>query len=129
MILLSGFAGLALLLASIGVYGVLSYSVALRTNEIGIRMTLGAEKRSVFRMVIAQGLRLALVGLAIGAIAALILTRVLSSFSHLLYGVGAGDPLTFLAVSLVLLVVVVFACYIPARRAMRVDPMTALRYE
>jgi ABC-type antimicrobial peptide transport system permease subunit len=129
MILLSGFAGLALLLASIGVYGVLSYSVALRTNEIGIRMTLGAEKRSVFRMVIAQGLRLALVGLAIGAIAALILTRVLSSFSHLLYGVAAGDPLTFLAVSLVLLVVVVFACYIPARRAMRVDPMTALRYE
>jgi ABC-type antimicrobial peptide transport system permease subunit len=129
MILLSGFAGLALLLASIGVYGVLSYSVALRTNEIGIRMTLGAEKRSVFRMVIAQGLRLALVGLAIGAITALILTRVLSSFSHLLYGVGAGDPLTFLAVSLVLLVVVVFACYIPARRAMRVDPMTALRYE
>jgi ABC-type antimicrobial peptide transport system permease subunit len=108
---------------------VLSYSVALRTNEIGIRMTLGAEKRSVFRMVIAQGLRLALVGLAIGAIAALILTRVLSSFSHLLYGVAAGDPLTFLAVSLVLLVVVVFACYIPARRAMRVDPMTALRYE
>jgi ABC-type antimicrobial peptide transport system permease subunit len=129
MILLSGFAGLALLLASIGVYGVLSYSVALRTNEIGIRMTLGAEKRSVFRMVIAQGLRLALVGLAIGAITALILTRVLSSFSHLLYGVGAGDPLTFLAVSLVLLVVVVFACYIPARRAMCVDPMTALRYE
>ena len=129
MILLSGFAGLALLLASIGVYGVLSYSVALRTNEIGIRMTLGAEKRSVFRMVIAQGLRLALVGLAIGAIAALILTRVLSSFSHLLYGVGAGDPLTFLAVSLVMLVVVVSACYIPARRAMRVDPMTALRYE
>src|SRR6201987_3128350 len=129
MILLSGFAGLALLLASIGVYGVLSYSVALRTNEIGIRMTLGAEKRSVFRMVIAQGLRLALVGLAIGAIAALILTRVLSSFSHLLYGVGAGDPLTFLAVSLVLIVVVVSAFYLPARRAMRVDPMTALRYE
>jgi putative ABC transport system permease protein len=129
MILLSAFAGLALLLASIGIYGVLSYSVALRTNEIGIRMTLGAEKRTVFRMVIAHGLRLALVGLAIGAVAALTLTRVLSSFSHLLYGVGAGDPLTFLAVSLVLLVVVVSACYIPARRAMRVDPMTALRYE
>ena len=129
MILLSAFAGLALLLASIGVYGVLSYSVAQRTHEIGIRIALGAEKRSVFRMVIAQGLRLALVGLAIGAIAALILTRVLSSFSHLLYGVGAGDPLTFLAVSLVLIVVVVSACYIPARRAMRVDPMTALRYE
>jgi putative ABC transport system permease protein len=129
MILLSAFAGLALLLASIGVYGVLSYSVAQRTHEIGIRMTLGAEKHSVFRMVIAQGLRLALVGLAIGAIAALILARVLSSSSHLLYGVGAGDPLTFLSVSLVLIVVVVYACYIPARPAMRVDPMTALRYE
>jgi predicted permease len=129
MILLGAFAGLALLLASVGIYGVISYSVTQRTHEIGIRMTLGAEKRTVFRMVIVQGLRLALAGLAIGAIAALILTRVLSSFSHLLYGVGAGDPLTFLAVSLVLLVVVVSACYIPARRAMRVDPMTALRYE
>jgi putative ABC transport system permease protein len=129
MILLGAFAGLALLLASVGIYGVISYSVTQRTHEIGIRMTLGAEKRTVFRMVIVQGLRLALAGLAIGVIASLILTRVLSSFSHLLYGVGAGDPLTFLAVSLVLLVVVVSACYIPARRAMRVDPMTALRYE
>jgi predicted permease len=129
MILLGAFAGLALLLASIGVYGVISYSVTQRTHEIGIRMTLGAEKRTVFRMVIAQGLRLAVAGLAIGAVAALILARVLSSFSHLLYGVGVGDPLTFVAVSLVLMAVVVSACYIPARRAMRVDPMTALRYE
>ena len=129
MILLGTFAGLALLLASIGAYGVISYSVTQRTHEIGIRMTLGAEKRTVFRMVIAQGLRLAVAGLAIGAVAALILARVLSSFSHLLYGVGAGDPLTFVAVSLVLTAVVVSACYIPARRAMRVDPMTALRHE
>ncbi|HXP24059.1 MAG TPA: ABC transporter permease, partial [Candidatus Sulfotelmatobacter sp.] len=114
MILLGVFAGLALMLASIGVYGVISYSVTQRTHEIGIRMTLGAEKRTVFRMVIAQGLRLAVVGLAIGAVAALILARVLSSFSHLLYGVGAGDPLTFVAVSLVMTAVVVSACYIPA---------------
>jgi putative ABC transport system permease protein len=127
--LLGTFAGLALLLASIGVYGVISYSVTQRTHEIGIRMTLGAEKRTVFRLVIAKGIRLAAVGLAIGVLAALILARVLSSFSHLLYGVGAGDPLTFLAVSLLLMAVAIFACYIPARRAMRVDPMTALRYE
>jgi len=129
MILLGTFAALALLLASIGVYGVISYSVTQQTHEIGIRMTLGAEKRNVFRMVIAKGLRLAAAGLAIGALAALILARVLSSFSHLLYGVGAGDPLTFVAVSLLLMIVVVIACYIPARRAARVDPMTALRYE
>ena len=129
MILLGTFAGLALLLASIGVYGVISYSVTQRTHEIGIRIALGAEKRTVFRMVIAQGLRLAVAGLAIGAAAALILARVLSSFSHLLYGVGAGDPLTFVAVSLMMTAVVVSACYIPARRAMRVDPMTALRHE
>jgi hypothetical protein len=129
MILLGTFAALALLLASIGVYGVISYSVTQRTHEIGIRMTLGAENGNVFRMVIAKGLRLAAAGLAIGALAALILARVLSSFSHLLYGVGAGDPLTFVAVSLLLMIVVVTACYIPARRAARVDPMTALRYE
>ena len=129
MILLGTFAGLALLLASIGVYGVISYSVTQRTHEIGIRMTLGAEKRTVFRLVIANGIRLAAVGLAIGILAALILARVLSSFSHLLYGVGASDPLTFLVVSLLLACVAVLACYIPARRAMRVDPMTALRYE
>jgi predicted permease len=129
MLLLGAFAVLALLLASVGIYGVISYSVTLRTNEIGIRMALGAEKRNVFRMVIGQGLRLAVVGLAIGAAAALILARLLSSFSHLLYGVGAGDPTTFAAVSLVLTFVAVLACYIPARRATRVDPMTALRNE
>ncbi len=129
MILLGTFAGLALLLASVGIYGVVSYSVSERVHEIGIRMALGAEKQNIFRMIVGQGLRVALVGLAIGMVAALILTRLLSSFSQLLYGVGTNDPLTFFIVSLVLTIVAVLACYIPARRAMRVDPMVALRYE
>ncbi len=129
MILLGAFAGLALVLASVGIYGVISYSMTQRVHEIGIRIALGAEKQDVFRMVIGQGLRLTLAGLAIGAGAALILTRVLSSLSHLLYGVGASDPLTFLSVSLLLSTVAVLACYIPARRAMRTDPIIALRYE
>jgi putative ABC transport system permease protein len=129
MILLGTFAGLALLLAAVGIYGVISYSVAQRIHEIGIRMALGAETQSIFRLVIGQGLRLALAGLAVGAATALILTRMLSSFSHLLYGVRAGDPLTFAAVSLVMISVAILACYVPARRAMRIDPIVALRYE
>ncbi len=129
LILLGAFAGLALLLASVGIYGVISYSVRQRVHEIGIRMALGAEKRNVFRMVVGHGLRLALAGLTIGTVAALILTRVLSSFSHLLYGVGSNDPATFIVVALVLTGVAILASYIPARRATRVDPMVALRYE
>jgi predicted permease len=129
LILLGSFASLALLLASIGIYGVISYSVTQRVHEIGIRMALGAEKRDIFRMVVVHGLSLAFAGLAIGVTAALILTRLLLTFSHLLYGVGASDPATLVTVSAVLIGVAILACYLPARRAMRVDPMVALRYE
>jgi putative ABC transport system permease protein len=129
MILLGAFAGLALLMASIGIYGVISYTVGQRVPEIGIRMALGAEKAEIFRMVIGQGLLLGLAGIAVGGAATLILLRVLSSFSHLLYGVGASDPATFAAVFFLLIGVAFLASYLPAHRAARVDPMIALRYE
>jgi predicted permease len=129
LILLGSFATLALLLASIGIYGVISYSVTQRVHEIGIRLALGAEKRDVFRMVVGQGLTLAFAGLVIGVTAALILTRVLLSFTSLLYGVGASDPATLASVSAVLIGVAIVACYFSARRATRVDPIVALRYE
>jgi ABC-type antimicrobial peptide transport system permease subunit len=129
MILLTAFAGLALLLASIGIYGVISYSVAQRVPELGIRMALGAEKRDIFRMVIGHGLRLTLAGLTTGVFAALTLARVVSSFSYLLYGVSASDPVTFIALSLLLTAVATLACYVPARRAAKVDAMVALRHE
>jgi predicted permease len=129
MILLGAFAGLALLLASVGIYGVLSYSVSQRIREIGIRMALGAKRRDVLRMILGQGLRLAVAGLVIGAAGALLLIRLLSSFSRLLYGVRASDPVTFITMSLALMSASLIACCIPAFWAIRVDPMRALRTE
>jgi ABC-type antimicrobial peptide transport system permease subunit len=129
MILLVAFAALALLLATVGIYAMISYSTAQRMPEIGVRMALGAVRRDVLQMLIGRGLRLALIGVAIGAVAASILTRVLSSFSHLLYGVRATDPWTFVAASLCLVVAALCACYLPARRAAQLDPMTVLRHD
>jgi putative ABC transport system permease protein len=113
-------------LSAIGIYGVIAYSVAQRTREVGIRMALGAQGRSVLGLVIGQGMKFVLIGVGVGIAGALALTRVLSS---LLFNVSATDPLTFVGVSALLALVALLACYVPALRAMKVDPMVALRSE
>jgi predicted permease len=129
IVLLGAFAALALILASIGIYGAVSYSVTRRTQEIGIRMALGANKGQIFRLVVNQAIGMAGAGLVIGVLASIALVRLLPSFSHLLYGVGQSDPFTLLGVSTVLLIAALVACYVPARRAISIDPMDCLRTE
>jgi putative ABC transport system permease protein len=126
MLALGVFAGFAVLLAVIGIYGVISYSVAQRTNELGIRLALGASRVDVLRLVLSAGFKLVLIGIGVGLVLSFAVTRFLSS---LLFGVRATDLLTFGALSILMIVVSLLACYLPARRATKVDPLVALRYE
>jgi putative ABC transport system permease protein len=126
MILLGIFAALALVLSCVGIYGVISYLVGQRTHEIGIRIALGGQQSDVLRLILGRGAKMAAIGVALGIAGSLALTRLMAK---LLFGVSAYDPLTFLTVAALLFMVALVACYIPARRAMRVDPLVALRYE
>ena len=126
MVLLAVFASCALTLAAIGIYGIVAYSVTRRTHEIGVRVALGAQRIDILRMVFRQGMTMTLIGTGAGLAAALAGTRVMSS---LLFGVSAADPVTFVVIPILLLAVAAWACYMPARRATRVDPIVALRCE
>jgi len=126
MVLLAIFAGLALVLAAVGIYGVMSYAVSQRTQEIGIRLAIGAQATDVLRMVVGEGLKLTMLGTGLGLVGALIVARLISS---LFFGIGPYDPVTFAGITVLLTMVAFLACYIPARRATRVDPLVALRYE
>jgi len=125
-LLLTLFAGVALVLAAVGIYGVISYSVAQRTSEFGIRIAMGAAPKDVLGMVLGQGLMLGAIGVVLGAVGALALTRLIRG---LLFGISSFDPVTFVVMAILLTGVTMAACWVPARRATRVDPMVALRYE